>query len=53
MSDVIGVRLKQLRIEAGLSMDDEAEKLNKAFNLKITKSNRDQIPVAFYLYPLF
>lgn len=38
MSDVIGVRLKQLRIEAGLSMDDEAEKLNKAFNLKITKS---------------
>lgn len=38
MDNKIGIRLKQLRVESGFSMDDEAFKLNSAFGLKITKS---------------
>ena len=38
MDNLIGNRLKKLRIESGFSMEEEALKLNQSFNLKITKS---------------
>lgn len=38
MGNLIGKRLKELRLSLGNSMEVEADKLNSAFNLKITKS---------------